>query len=168
VLSKFDERFDTFWEELKRAYPERLLATRSREILQWHFKYPLASGRAWLLTVNDKSRMLAYGVFWRQDNKELNLTRVRLLDFQAINGDLQLVVPMLRWAFERCRQEGIHMLESYGLRHDKQDVIDKLAPHRRRLPAWAFFYATFNKELGQQLQDSVVWDPSHFDGDASL
>ena len=168
VLSQFDERFDTFWEELKCAYPERLLATRSREILQWHFKYPLASGRAWLLTVNDKSRMLAYGVFWRQDNKELNLTRVRLLDFQAINGDLQLVVPMLAWAFDRCRQEGIHMLESYGLRHDKQDVIDKLAPHRRRLPAWAFFYASFNKELGQQLQDPVVWDPSHFDGDASL
>lgn len=168
VLSHFDERFDTFWEELKRVYPERLLATRSREVLQWHFKYPLASGKAWLLAVSKNSRMLAYGVFWRQDNRELNLTRVRLLDFQVVNGDMQLVVPMLAWAVERCRQEGIHMLESYGLRSDKQCVIDKLAPHRRRLPAWAFFYATFNKELGEKLQDPNVWDPSHFDGDASL
>ena len=168
VHTEVDERFDIFWEELKKAYPHRLLATRSREVLHWHFKYPLASGRAWLLTVSDKSRMLAYGVFWRQDNKELNLTRVRLLDFQVVNGDLQLVVPMLEWAFSKCRREGIHMLESYGLREDKQKVIDDLAPHRRRLPAWAFFYATYNKDLGQKLQDPNVWDPSHFDGDASL
>jgi len=168
VHSEVDERFDVFWEELKKAYPHRLLATRSREVLYWHFKYPLASGRAWLLTVSDKSRILAYGVFWRQDNKEVNLTRVRLLDFQTVNGDMQLVVPMLKWAFAKCRREGIHMLESYGLREDKQMVIDDLAPHRRRLPAWAFFYGTFNKELGQRLQDPSVWDPSHFDGDASL
>ena len=42
ICSNFDERFDTFWESLKRAYPDRFLATRSREVLQWHFKYALA------------------------------------------------------------------------------------------------------------------------------
>ncbi|MBZ5570818.1 MAG: hypothetical protein LAO09_02935 [Acidobacteriia bacterium] len=164
----FDGRFDQFWEELKRAYPNRYLATRSREVLQWHFHYALAANKLWILTVGHGSRILAYSVFRRQDNPQLNLTRVRLIDFQVINGDNQLLVPMLAWALRKCQQEGIHMLEAYGFRSDKQNVIESLAPHRRPLPAWCFFYATHNKALKQKLENPDVWDPSHFDGDESL
>jgi hypothetical protein len=168
LCPSFDERFDQFWEELKRTYPNRLLATRSREVLQWHFKYALAANKLWILTISDKSRILACGIFRRQDNPRLNLTRIRLIDFQTVNSDNQLMTQMLAWALRRCQQDGIHMLEAYGFRPDKQRVIESLAPHRRPLPAWCFFYATFNKALKQKLQSPEVWDPSHFDGDESL
>jgi hypothetical protein len=168
TCSGFDDRFDAFWEDLKRVYPNRLLANRSRQVLQWHFKYALEQERVWILTVSDASRILAYAIFFRHDNREINLKRVRLIDFQVLTGDTQLLRPMLAWALRRCRDEGIHMMEAYGFRPDKQLVIDSLAPYRRRLPSWFYFYKTWDKELGEQLKDPEVWDPSHFDGDSSL
>jgi hypothetical protein len=168
TCSSFDERFDVFWEDLKRAYPNRLLGNRSREVLQWHFKYALEHKRVWILTFGENSRILAYAIFFRHDNREINLKRVRLIDFQVLNGDTTVLRPMLAWGLRKCREEGIHMMEAYGFRPDKQGVIDSLAPHRRRLPSWFYFYKTWDKELGEQLKDPEVWDPSHFDGDSSL
>jgi len=75
---------------------------------------------------------------------------------------------MLAWALRRCQEEGMHMLEAYGFRPDKQSVIDGLAPYRRRLPSWFYFYKTWDKKLGEELKDPQVWDPSHYDGDSSL
>jgi len=168
TCSGFDERFDVFWDELKRAYPERLLADRSRGALQWHFKYALEQKRVWILAFMDGPRIVAYAIFYRHDNRDINLKRVRLIDFQVLSGDTKLLVPMLAWALRRCQEEGIHMLEAYGFRPDKQSVIDGLAPYRRRLPSWFYFYKTWDKKLGEELKDPQVWDPSHYDGDSSL
>jgi hypothetical protein len=166
--SHFDERFDIFWEELKRAYPERLLTARSTESLQWHFKYALAEKRVWIATVEENSRLLAYAIFLRQDKPDIHLKRVRLIDFQVLNGNHQLLARMLAWAVRRCQQEGIHMLEAFSLRPDKQTVIDGLAPRRRRLPAWLYFYMATSKGLTEELRDPNVWDPCQYDGDGSL
>ena len=168
VCSSFDQRFDRFWEELKRAYPERLLPTRSREALQWHYKYVLAQGRAWIVTVGDGSRLMAYAVFRRRDVPEHALKRIQLVDFQVLNGDMQILVAMLAWAVAKCQKDGIHVLEAFGFRPDKQAIIDNLAPHRRQLPSWWYYYNPVNKDLAPELRDPAVWDPSHFDGDASL
>ena len=165
---QFDERFDIFWEELKRAYPERLLTGRSREDLQWHFKHALAQKRVWITTVEQNSRLLAYAVFLRQDKPDINLKRVRLIDFQVLNGNNQLLARMLSWAVRRCEQEGIHMLEAFSMRPDKQSVIDGLSPRRRRLPAWLYFYRATSKGLTEELRDPNVWDPCQYDGDGSL
>ncbi len=168
TCSQFDQRFDVFWEELKRAYPERLLTGRSSEDLQWHFKYALADKRLWIATVEKHSRLLAYAVFLRQDKPDIHLKRVRLIDFQVLNGDHQLLVPMLAWAIRRCQHEGIHMLEAFSLRPDKQAVIDSLSPRWRRLPAWLYFYMATSKGLTEELKDPNVWDPCQYDGDGSL
>ena len=146
VCSNFDERFDTFWEELKRAYPERFLATRSREVLQWHFKYALARDKVWIVTAGD-SRINAYAIFSREDNA-VGSTRVRLADFQSLSPDSETLIPMLAWAFRRCQEEGIHMLEAFGFRPEKQQVIDSLRPYRRRLASWYYFYRARDKALG--------------------
>ena len=168
VCSAFDERFDVFWEELQRAFPDRFLTTRSREMLQWHFQYSLQQGKTWIVTWEENSRLLAYAVFSRCDNREMGLTRVRLVDFQVLNGDLKTLVAMLAWGVRRCREESIHMLETFGFRPEKQRVIDGVAPYRRRLASWSYLYAAQHKALHQDLQDSAVWDPSLLDGDASL
>jgi hypothetical protein len=167
-LGAFDERFDKFWEELQRDHPRRLMATRSRQVLDWHFKYALLDKRMWILAVAEKSRILAYGIFHRQDNLQFGLTRMRLVDFQALNGKDELVVPILSQGLRKCEQEGIHMLEAFGFRPDKQQIIDALRPHRRRLPGWSFFYRCWDEKTAETMRNPNVWDPTHFDGDASL
>lgn len=168
TCSGFDQRFAVFWEELKHAYPDRFLATRSREVLDWHFKFALKQDRAWIVTQEDGARIVAYAVFYRHDNPEINLKRIRLVDFQTLHGDRSVLVSILALGLRRCRDEGIHMLEAVGFRPDKQCVIDSVAPHRRQLPGWLYYYRTRNQALHQELQDPNVWEPSQFDGDASL
>ena len=68
----------------------------------------------------------------------------------------------------RCRREGIDIVESIEFRTDKEDVISKIAPHERKLPSWLCFYKTRDKSIPESLNDPNVWNPSQFDGDASL
>jgi hypothetical protein len=165
---EFDERFDDFWQELRKTYPHRLLANRSREMLDWHFKHALAGGRAWVLTAGKGSALAAYAIFFRQDNPSHSLTRMRLVDFQGLEGNTELLRPLLCQALARCRREGIHMLEAIGFAGDKQRVIDSISPCRRKLESWRYFYKAGNRQLAESLKDPQVWDPSCFDGDASL
>ncbi|HWY54540.1 MAG TPA: hypothetical protein VNZ03_08760 [Terriglobales bacterium] len=166
--TKLDERFEDFWQTLRKSSPDRLLANRSQPMLDWHFKHALADGRAWVMTLSEGSKLSAYAVFLRQDNPLFSLKRVRLVDFQALNGQTELLRPLLCHAFERCRREGIHMLEAMGFAPEKQRVIDSLLPHKRVLSSWRYFYKTANPELAEILKNPEVWDPSCFDGDASL
>jgi hypothetical protein len=47
-------------------------------------------------------------------------------------------------------------------------AFDQFAPYRRQLPAWPFYYKATAPEIDAELRRSEVWDPSTFDGDASL
>jgi hypothetical protein len=166
--AKFDDRFEDFWQMLRKSAPRRLLANRSREMLDWHFKRPLAKGRAWVLTINKGSALVAYAIFFRQDNPLYALKRMCLVDFQALDGHIELLRPLLCNALARCRSEGIHMLEAIGFPPEKQRVIDSLSPDRRSLSSWRYFYKATNRQLAESLKDPGAWDPSCFDGDASL
>lgn len=164
----FDERFDTFWQQLVRDSNGQLLAMRSRETLEWHFKYQLSRKKCWLVTVERNSRLLAYAVFCRHDSPTLGLTRMRLVDFQAVANRTELLSPLLAWGLAKCREEHIHMLEAVGFAHRKQEILEKSAPYRRTLPCWLYFYKVTNSRLGQVLADPQIWDPSCFDGESSL
>ena len=164
----FDERFDTFWDELTLENRGKLLATRSRAILDWHFKYHLASGTASLATVEQNSRLLAYAVFCQENSRSFGLTRLRLIDVQVLNNRTELLAPLLAWGLEKCRKERIHMLEAIGFAHSKQDVLGTLAPHRRDLGSWLYFYKAEDSTLAKDLTDPGIWDPSCFDGESSL
>jgi acyl carrier protein len=166
--TSFDERFDIFWQDLQHAYPNRFLATRSREVLDWHFKFSLAQNKAWIVTYENGSRVLAYAIFHRQDHDELNLRRVRLIDHQALPESADVLPSMLAWGLRESREQGVHMLEAFGFRSDKQRAIDLLAPHRRKLSSWSYFHKISYPALQHELRDLQVWDPSQFDGDASL
>jgi hypothetical protein len=164
----FDDRFDDFWLESKRLHPHLLWAVRKREFLEWHYKYALANNQLWIATVVDGSRLVAYAVFDRRDKPSIGLTRARLVDFQSLNGDPTLLLPLLSWALRRCKDEGIHVLEYVGRWLEKGELLDAIAPYRRRLPTWRYLYRANNPGLAEALRDPRVWAPSLFDGDASL
>jgi hypothetical protein len=164
----FDDRFQVFWQELCDRHPRRLLADRSRMALEWHFKPALAKNWVWIVTLGQGSKLTAYAIFLRQDNPAHKLIRMRLVDFQTLQGQNELLRPLLASALERCRQERIHMLEASGFPEEKQRVIDGLSPCWRNLDGWRYFYKAAQPELAEQLKDPAAWDPSCLDGDASL
>ncbi|MGA8492970.1 MAG: hypothetical protein WB711_21285 [Terriglobales bacterium] len=166
--SQFDARFEGFWQRARRNSPGLLLATRSQEVLNWHFKHALAKNKAWIATISQGGELVAYAVFSRQDNPSYQLKRMRLVDFQTCTGQTELLRPLLLSAVERCQHEDVHMLEAMGFGSEKKRVIDSMAPHCRELGSWRYFYKTNDQELAGSLRDPGVWDTTCFDGDASL
>jgi hypothetical protein len=167
-LERFDERFDSFWGTLRAEQPNTLLAVRSRAVLEWHFHYALRENRIWIATINDGSRLCAYGIFLLERNLQDKERRIWLIDFQARIDKALLFYPMLLEALDRCRREGIHLLATIGLCPQGVGDIGFLAPYHVHQRGWQYLYKACDRSLVQVLNNPEVWVPSLFDGDASI
>jgi hypothetical protein len=165
--SRFDDRFDAFWEELKRQ-KQHLLAVRTRETLTWHFRYSLMRQNLWILAISKGSRLIAYAIFDRLDNPALGLKRVRLVDFQALNGYERELGSALSWVLRKCREEGVHVLENAGCWIGRHCLPEIPGPYQRSLSCWMYYYRAMDQNLSETLLSPSAWAPSSFDGDASL
>ena len=168
VCSAFDDRFDEFWDELKRQNRNVLLASRTRETLAWHFRYPLMRQRLWILAATRGSRLVAYTIFDRQDNEACGLKRVRLVDFQALKGYESNLYPALASMLRTCRQQGMHILENVGCWLDRPGLPKIPAAYQRTLPSALYYYKAADPAFAATLANPEVWAPTTFDGDASL
>ena len=164
----FDDRFDSFWEDVKRNNRHLLLAVRTREVLEWHFKYALLGNRLWIVTAVDGPRLVAYAIFEKSVNPRSGFKQVNLVDYLSLEEGTSMLEPLLAWTLRRCRSEGVHVLEHTGRWMEKGEFIETAAPYRRKLGTWSYFYHTNNPELRVLLNSRQVWTPSLFDGDATL
>lgn len=164
----FDGRFDQFWAELEKQNSHVLLATRDRQTLRWHFKYALEQERIWILTACDGPRLLAYAILERRDAQALDLTRMLLVDFQTVVSDQNLAAAMISFVLERCRREGIQVLENIGCWLEKEQPRVPRAPHRREMGNWTYLYQAANPGLANALKRADTWRPTQYDADASL
>ena len=168
--TRFDDRFEAFWQSLRIVKSNILLADRSLQTLDWHFKSAFQKRDPWIYVAEQDSSIKAYSIFQRYDFAKVGLTRVRLIDFQCLDTEkaFDFLLAMLRTAADCCRKGSIHMLEFVG---DPSDLMKKLpsaALRQRPLGSWLYYYKTNNASLAQELQGSSVWEPSLFDGDSSL
>lgn len=168
ACSDFDDRFDGFWEDLKNNNRQLLLAVRSREFLSWHFKYALLANRLWIATIMDGPKLIAYAIFLKAIRPYCGLKQVKQVDYVSLDGGATMLEPLISWALERCRTEGIDLLEHTGRWLGDEVFFGKRAPYRRKLPSWQYFYRVNNSELKQQLGVKNAWAPSLYDGDATL
>jgi hypothetical protein len=166
----FDERFDVFWEALRRRKSKILLGVRTREALAWHFKNSLQHNTAWIYAIEGDAGISSYAVFQRSDYRQIGLTRMRLVDFQCLDQERapELLRAMLSAASDRCRKESIHMLELVGPSPEVESCLKGTSPHGRPLSAWLYFYKAGSPALAQALKSQELWEPSLFDGDSSL
>jgi len=159
----FDERFDAFWDELRERKRGALLGVRSREALDWHFHSALAKRRLWILTIQERGQIAAYSIFCRKDSRSHGLTRMRVVDYQSLSNEREPLMAMLAWALQRCREEGIHILEDLGC------CMEGIgAPNHRQLASWTSYFKASDQELTNHLNRPGAWRPSLFDGDSSL
>ena len=166
-VTTIDERFDWYWEKL-RAQPNRLMCVRDRAAMAWRFERPMRAGNCWIFAYyGSPNELSGYAVFLRQDSPDIGLRRMRLVDFQSEGDGAKFLHDAIEVALARCRDEGIHMLESVGFGNVRRKQIDALAPYQRQLPAWMFWYKASEKnlELAKALLNPDVWDPCTYDGD---
>lgn len=160
----FDIGFDPFWEALRTKNSSVLLAVRSREVLQWHFRTALLQGRLWIGVIRGTVGIAAYGIFLKHSTHS-QVQRVTLVDFQALD-DPMLLLPIIDWALHKGRAEGVHLLENVGL-YIGHGIPQVRAPYQWRR-VWSYLYKAREDKLARVLKEPSVWAPSLFDGDASL
>jgi hypothetical protein len=164
----FDERFDGFWEELEAQNSSRMLAVRSPQTLQWHFKYALQQDRLAILSASEGGRLIAYAVFERRAVPSLGVERALLIDFQTLAADRDLVTAMIAFAVDRYRDERVPIMENVGCWLEATQPLSNRPRFRRVLGSWSYLYYSKNQELARRLRDPQSWYPTQFDADASL
>ena len=146
ATDRFDVRFDAFWDELLRHNPETLLADRSSSSLAWHFGAPLRRGRVWIFTAARDRRLRGYCILKREDDGR-GLPRMRLVDYQALEPEIDLLPALVRAALRRCADERISILEHFGPGVPAMRAFDASAPYRRKLMNWQCFYRAVDETL---------------------
>lgn len=167
TATAFDSRFDAFWAELLRQNPERLLAERSSLALSWHFFTALRTGRLWILTASRGKTLTGYCIF----NEVASVQGSRsicLVDYQTIDEDLDLLPGFIQMALRRGAAEGFYRLEHAGLALPKFRAFDDHAFYRSPVGTWTFLFRAADPKLDAELHQPQFWDPSAYDGDASL
>jgi hypothetical protein len=164
----FDERFDRFWTELEERNSHRMLAVRSAQTLQWHFKYALEENRLAILSASEGGRLIAYAVFERRPVASLGAERALLVDFQALEADRDLVAAMVSCAAEFYREARVPIMENVGCWLEATQPLMNPPRFRRVLRSWSYLYYAKNQELATRLRDPASWYPTQFDADASL
>jgi hypothetical protein len=167
TADNFDARFDTFWSELVEEYPDKLLAERSSRTLSWHFSEALRSNRLWILTTSKLGKMRGFCVLRVEASPGVG-RRVVLVDYQSLEPGCDLLAGFLQTALQRCAAEGFYVLQNFGLDVPKMQFFDEHAPYRRKLPNKIFYFGAADSALESELRQPHVWDPSFFDGDATL
>ena len=166
--SDFEASFDEFWKELQANRPSLFLASRARNMMNWHFQHSLEGNDAWILTAHRGSRLVGYAVQQRRDSPSRGLTRMMLVDFQTLARDPDLSSAMMSAALDRCRREDIHILENLGCWIDKLQPITNRPTNRRSLESWCYLYKCTSEELAKSLETPASWYPTLYDGDATL
>lgn len=171
--AKFDERFDQFWSELEEQRGDVLLLDRSRQALEWHYKYALAAGRIWILTVCDGPRLVAYAIFERKEGQRVDFPKLVLVDYQSLVKEEELKheeLPraVISCALKRCRKASVPVLENVGCWLGALHPAAKRARFHRTFGGWSYLYQTSSPELASALQAPETWYPTQYDADASL
>ncbi len=164
---QFDVRFDVFWHELVRQNPEKLLADRSLAALAWHFGPAMRSGLLWIFTASKNKQVRGYCIV-RREYSTPGVRRMRLVDYQSIEPEVDLLPCLLGAAVRRCSAEDFYVLENIGVGVPKMRAFEDYAPYRLRSDSWPFFYRAADPALHAELLQPGFWDPSSFDGDSSL
>ncbi len=169
LLSCFDQRFDVLWEILC-ARHDRFLAFRTAEALTWQFRPFLEDNSAVVLAAMEGAEIVGYLIMTRGDDERLGLRRLRVVDLQTVRDDADIILSLMVSALEQAARLKVHVVEAVGFHKSKRSVLQQLNPQRRAYPSCPYLYKVKKgcEPLRNALQNSDVWDASHFDGDASF
>jgi hypothetical protein len=169
-LDAFDDRFDSLWTDLCNQAEPRLRAARDAKSLAWHFGPALQRDEAFILgcPADDGVSLDGYLVARRRDRSDIGLRRYQIADLQVRSDRPHTVPRLVAEAIRVARSEKAAAIELTGFEPAKYQLAAQI-PHRvRRLETWPFFYKCRELQLQDQLRNPDVWDPSPFDGDATL
>lgn len=161
-IPAFDERFDAFWERLRRG-PRRLRAVRNRAVLAWRFQSALSKGEASVLVAERGGNLVGYAVLLHRDSPELGMKTYDVADLQALGNDALILKDLLLSSIRVARDGRAGTLKLLTGDATKRSTALSLRPHSYHVPVWQMYFRTTNSQLAEQLSPPDLWDFSPFD-----
>ncbi|MGA2040657.1 MAG: hypothetical protein ABSH42_15360 [Bryobacteraceae bacterium] len=161
-LGDFDDRFETFWQNL-RADPPRLRAVRTRAVLEWRFGAQLRNRCATIVAAGRDGNLTGYAVLIRRQFPDLGMDLYDVADLQSIRDDPATIRDLLLGAIAIAREDGVDAVKFMTGTPAKRAPADELRPYTYRLAFWQLYYKVQATELKAALATADAWDFSLFD-----
>ncbi|HEY3416849.1 MAG TPA: hypothetical protein VGM23_08200 [Armatimonadota bacterium] len=159
-LPQFDDRFDTFWQEIASG-PPRLRAVRTRAVLEWRFRTELRRNRCAIVAAQQAGRLAGYAVLVRR-RQDTGMELYDVADLQAAGDDPAILRGLLLGSLDVAREEGADAVKFMSGTPAKRSPADSLHPYTYNLPCWSLYYKAA-ASLAPSLGTADAWDFSVFD-----
>lgn len=166
-VQEIGQEFEELWSQ-DSSRSSILWATRTPEIMRWHFDPPGNRRSAVVVSCRVAGRLVGYLVVRHEPVDTEGIRRSLVADLLVPDGDPDVLEHLFTAACRSARTAGCHVLEVIGFPESIRQVIWKWKPYVRQYPAPPFFFKTREKLLHEQLLDKNAWYACPYDGDATL
>lgn len=159
--------FDRLWSDCAQQSPD-LRASRSREIMRWHFEPPENRRAVVVLGCYSGGDLIGYTVVRHEPAVAGEFRRSLVADLIVRHDTSDAVEQLLAAAYRNAREAGCHALEVMGFPDRIRRVAYHWKPYVRRYPAHPYFFKARDQHLHKVLLNETAWYACPFDGDATL
>jgi hypothetical protein len=167
ALQEIGKDFQQLWAG-SAAESGKLSATRTPEIMQWHFDPPGNRRIVKVFGTYAKNELLGYIIVRYEQSGAEDLRRALVADMLVKDNDSEVLEQLFAAAISSAKNIGCHVLEIMGFPQDVRRVLNRWKPYSRQYPAGPFFFKARNRELHEKLMDRSAWYACPFDGDSTL
>ncbi len=165
-LETIGPEFTRFWEEQARQ-ARYLFASRSPEVMRWHFDLPDSQKSTSVLSCWDGSRLVGYAIV-RHEPPQNGVSRSLLADLMIEEDERELILSLLSAAHASAKKAGSDVFEVLGFPKAIREVCLDARPYSRDYPACPYFYKAREPELRETLKAEDAWYACPYDGDTTL
>src|SRR5258708_668152 len=167
-LAAIGTEFEAFW-AARSANGSQLFASRSNEIMRWHFDPPGSRRVSRMIGCYWKDLLVGYAVVRHDALKDDGLHRSVIADLMTNNDPAADIADcLLAASYASASNAGSDVLEVIGFPASVRDTLLKQKPYSRDYPLCPFFFKARERALQEKLASESVWYASPFDGDATL
>ena len=166
-IEEIGDDFEDLWTRKVQERP-RLIASRTPEILRWHFLIPQSRRTAHALVCYHERRLVGYLILQTGLVGPLGLQKAFVADLIALHDRPEVIAELFACAYEFAKKEGCDVLEVEGFPEEVRRVCRAWKPFSRRYPACPFYYKTDRIPLPELLAREESWYACPFDGDTTL
>jgi hypothetical protein len=167
AFDELDREFDHFCSDQTHNVG-RLMASRSAEVLRWHFCPPENRRPARVFCAYAGSRLVGYAVIRDDVDEKAALSRSIVADLLVEKDTPEIVRSLMVAAYKYAAENGSQVLEMMGFPSSIRDAVMPWKPYSRQYPSCPFFFKARDKEVQKKLLRESAWYASQFDGDATL
>ena len=168
TYNKFNNKFDNFWDKLKKVNKNTFMFNRSSEWINWHLNHQFNNDKALIITEEINNEIIGYSICLFKNIDKINLKKAILIDFVSLDDNCETYLNLLLQSIKESKKRECHLFEIVGFNNKKREIINSIKPFLKKSSFSPFYFKSNNSKLNKILSNENSWDPSELDGDSII